>query len=136
MKFERIGSDGRPLGQPAPAAFLDVKSGLMWASEDLPKELKWKEAGDACTACRCAGFSDWRLPTRFELETLLDLSRSDPAADPDLGLKSAYYWSSTPLASSPGDYAWGVHFYLGGANYDYQGSTAFVRPVRSARASQ
>jgi hypothetical protein len=137
MKFAKIGSDGRPLGQPVLAAFLDEKTGLMWPTEDVSKkELNHKDALAACAAYRALGFNDWRLPTRAELETLIDLSRFDPAADPELGLKSAYYWSSTPLASSPGDYAWGVYFSSGHASYYLQDSTAFVRPVRSARASQ
>jgi hypothetical protein len=39
-------------------------------------------------------------------------------------------------ASSPGDYAWNVNFNNGNANYNNQNNTAFVRPVRSARASE
>jgi hypothetical protein len=46
------------------------------------------------------------------------------------------HWSSTPLASSPGDYAWLVDVGHGLAYCNNQCYSAFVRPVRSARASQ
>lgn len=41
---------------------------------------------------------DWRLPNRFELESLLDLSRMDPAlpaGHPFLNVQSSYYWTSS-----------------------------------------
>jgi hypothetical protein len=109
----------------------------MWASKDVSTErMKFDEAKRACSDFRCAGFTDWRLPTIAELETLRDLSRFDPAADPELGLKPNFYWSSTPLASSPGDCAWLVDFGYGDVDCNYQNHTAFVRAVRGSRASQ
>ena len=137
MSYQKIGRDGHPLGEPALAAFFDPKTGLMWPAQDVStSSMNFEEAKRACSNFRCAGFDDWRLPTRAELETLLDLSRHNPAADPELALKSEYYWSSTPVASSPGGYAWGVSFSLGHVYWANQYSTAFVRAVRGPRASQ
>ncbi len=42
----------------------------------------------------------------------------------------------SPDASSPADYAWIVNFNNGNADYNNQNNTAFVRAVRSARASE
>jgi hypothetical protein len=80
----------------------------------------------------------WRLPTRFELESILDLTRSDPAADtvrfPDT--ESDWYWTSTPYASSS-DYAWCVLFGNGFvSSYHRDDVNAFVRAVRSVPAGQ
>ena len=137
MSYQKIGSDGRPFGEPTVAAFLDPKTGLMWASKDVSSErMTFAEAKRACDKFNCAGFDDWRLPTIAELETLRDLSRFDPAADPELGIKPNYYLSSTPAASSPGDYAWSVDFYYGSVYCYNQDNAAFVRAVRGSRAGQ
>jgi hypothetical protein len=138
MGYRKIGLDGYPLDEPRLAAFLDPRTGLMWAAQDVTtKALTFAEAKEACGTFRCAGFDDWRLPTLEELETLRDISRCDPAADPELGLKSAGYWTSDVLASSPRDYAWCVYFFShGNVHYSSQYSRAFVRAVRGSRASQ
>ncbi len=136
-QMTKIGHDGRPLGEPTLAGFLDEKTNLMWAARDVSAQsMKFKDAEKAVREFRVANFDDWRLPTLDELETLRDVTRFDPAADPELGLKSAAYWTSTPDASSPADCAWIVSFGYGNADYYHQNDTAFVRAVRSARASQ
>ncbi len=90
----------------------------------------------------CGGsHADWRLPSRFELESLLDLDYSYPAisnttgtaqwteGNPFTGVQSHYYWSGTTYAHGTG-YAWGVYMYDG---YVYNGNKAldyYVWPVR------
>jgi len=76
----------------------------------------------------------WRLPTRQELESLLDLSREDPAIDtskyPDT--KSCAYWTSTPCAWNDAA-RWVVSFSLGYV-YDYHRNlNACVRAVRAGQ---
>jgi hypothetical protein len=92
---------------------------------------------DAEKACSALG-EGWRLPTRMELESILDLTRHDPAVDttrfPDT--KSGWYWSSTPCAWSSVN-AWIVGFNDGVANNGRRdGSDAFVRAVRGVPAGQ
>jgi hypothetical protein len=137
MSMLKIGSDGRAMCAPVLAAFHDEQRGLMWAAADVSeKSLNFADAEKAVANFRAAGFSDWRLPTIEELESLRDRSRFNPAADPELGLKSDWYWSSTPDASAPGECAWIVGFYYGYATIHNRDNRAFVRAVRSARASQ
>lgn len=75
----------------------------------------------------------WRLPTRRELESLLDLDRYDPTIDaeryPDT--RSCAYWSSTPCVWNKAA-AWVVGFGLGGVSYNPHGSIACVRAVRES----
>lgn len=74
----------------------------------------------------------WRLPTRLELESILDLSRHDPAIDTDVfpDTESDWYWSSTPTAWNPSA-VWIVSFSGGGVLDDPRLSGACARAVRS-----
>lgn len=73
----------------------------------------------------------WRLPTRAELESLLDLSRHDPAIDtekyPDT--QSRYYWTCTPCAWNSAA-RWVVNF-SNGLVHGRRHYNACVRAVRS-----
>ncbi len=115
----------------------DTRTGLTWSKETLAAGHIHADAVKACKALRLAGFSDWRLPTRAELLTLVDDTRHEPAIDvaafPDT--KSDWYWTSTLTAWDP-SCAWVVSFFLGSADYLHRDDLAFVRAVRSARASQ
>jgi hypothetical protein len=113
--------------------------GLVWSAEDVvPKACNHAAAEKACKELRLGGFDDWRLPTIQELLTLVDYSRSEPAIDTAKfpACKSTWYWTSTPVASSP-DYAWVVYFDNGGADYGRRDShSALARAVRSVAPGQ
>jgi hypothetical protein len=117
-------------------AVLDRASGLVWSRENVPGgRMNWKNAKDACAKLTLGGFSDWRLPTIRELLTLVDYERHDPSIDTDaFKCDSSYYWSSTPVHSSPGGYAWGVSFGDGGAGWLSRDNGCFVRAVRASQS--
>ncbi len=98
-----------------------------------------KRVNHAAAEKACAAHGEgWRLPTRAELLSLVDDTRSDPAIDttrfPDT--QSGAYWTSTPLASGS-SCAWIVHFNYGYADGYHRGSGyAFVRAVRASSAGQ
>lgn len=77
----------------------------------------------------------WRLPTRQELESLLDISRHEPAIDveafPDT--KSDWYWSDTPCAWNKASAVWVVNFNDGYVGYYGRCYFACVRAVRSGQ---
>ncbi len=112
----------------------DTTSGLMWSKEDVGDRQSWEPADKACRALTLAGFSDWRLPTRAELLTLLDDTRHEPAIDVSAfpTCKSNWYWTGTPAAWDP-SCAWIVLFDFGYASSLRRSYGAFVRAVRSAR---
>jgi hypothetical protein len=135
-RFTKIGADGAKLADEATdwAAVLDNTTALIWTVKES-KPLTWKKAKAAVEKLDTAGFTDWRLPTVEELFLLADRTKHSPAIDtaffPDC--KSEWYWTSTPAAFSPGDCAWLVNFYNGGASWCNQGDGAFVRAVRASQ---
>lgn len=118
---------------------VDETTGLMWSQDDVrPKKCTHEAAAAACKDLRLGGFDDWRLPTRVELLTLVDDTRHDPAIDTERfpSCKSAWYWTSTPLASSSG-FAWLVDFGSGDAGGDHRDSSyGLARAVRSVAPGQ
>ena len=103
---------------------------LMWQKEDAPEKLKNNgPAEEYCKNSRVGEFNDWRLPERVELETLLDLTKRNPAADPILNMKSEWYWTKTLYAGNT-DLAWVVGFGDGDVHDDGKAGGFLVRPVR------
>jgi|SRR5579859_5841404 len=112
---------------------VDELNGLQWQTDDDGIRRKLTEAEKYCAKLRLADYTDWRLPTEEELLTLVDRKRYSPAINIELfpNTASEFYWSSTPYAYGPADYAWGVYFDDGDTGIDGRDSGGFVRAVRS-----
>jgi hypothetical protein len=99
---------------------LDKKTGLIWTKNaslsDFP--MTWNEALSFIKDLNHSelyGYSDWRLPNRKELFTIIDhetINPSLPPFHPFVKVFTSYYWTSTSCARLP-DQAWYIH--LGGA---------------------
>lgn len=109
----------------------DSSTGLMWAVETLPR-MTQEKAFEAAKASTLSGYSDWRVPTVRELQSIVDHSRSNPACALVFRAKSAGYWTSTDYAPDPA-LAWIVHFNSGGTGAYGKTSNYFVRLVRSGQ---
>jgi len=133
----------------------DDSTGLMWEKlsddgsiHDKDDAYAWTDAFTKISTLNStsfAGHGDWRLPNRFELETLLNLGTNYPATYAAFSTKcspgctvttcsctaASSYWSSTTYAASDSN-AWFVVFW--GGFVDYFGLTkadkGFVRAVR------
>ena len=82
------------------------------------------------TSALC-GYTDWRLPTKEELQGILASSGS-PRIDTTWfpNTQSSYYWTSSPYVGYSND-AWYVNFYDGSVYYGVRyGSNLRVRLVR------
>ena len=116
----------------------DTDTGLMWQKDTAPGTYTWQQALSYCEDLifPAGGYSDWRLPNRNELQSIVDYSRYNPSIDPIFNAVSSWYWSSTTGASSPFN-AWVVYFYYGYFNcyyksyYDY-----YVRAVRGGQCGE
>ncbi|RLE20061.1 MAG: hypothetical protein DRJ65_19015 [Acidobacteria bacterium] len=139
----------------------DMLTGLVWlkdatcadlAGTDVDGKADWTAALSAAGAlangtCGLTDTSvagDWRLPSRFELESLLDLKYTEPAlsnaagtgqwteGDVFAGVQSDGFWSSTSAAYNPG-LAWTVWPYYGSVDHDGKWNTGYVWPVRAGQ---
>lgn len=136
-RFTKLGADGAPLAEGGEhVATLDTTTGLTWSVKQVSDpdgdgEITFEAAETECSKLELAGKADWRMPTREELQTILDLSKYRPAIDGDAfpGTASDWYWTSTPCAWSS-DRAWIVYFDGGVVSGNNRGSGAFVRAVR------
>jgi len=139
----------------------DMLTGLVWLKDASCADLAgtstsgtadWATALTAAQAlssgtCGLSDSSvagDWRLPSRFELESLLDLEYYDPAlsnatgtaqwteGDVFAGVQSSFYWSSTSYAGGPSR-AWAVGLYYGFVYDGDKTSAYYVWPVRGGQ---
>lgn len=106
-------------------------NGLEWSETLAEGEDITFEAAEAAIAELGEG---WRMPTRKELESLVDTSRHLPAINtekfPDT--QNDCYWTSTPCAWNDAA-VWVVHFYYGFVINLRRLSYACVRAVRSGQ---
>ncbi len=139
----------------------DNLTGLMWAKNANPQgAMTWSTALDyannlslggvgcdygpecggcgqpACEKVNCR--EDWRLPNRFELESLLDLSNYDPALPTGHPFSNVQwgntYWSSTTHVGYA-DSAWNVGLQNGYVSNNYKTGGGFPLPVRGPDSS-
>ena len=114
----------------------DTSTGLMWQQQATHAgTMTWEQALAYCEGLSLGGYTDWRLPAKKELISLVDDSRYNPSINTDYfpGTAASWYWSSTTDVNSTG-YAWSVHF-DGGYVFHLNKSTAgYVRAVRGGQS--
>jgi hypothetical protein len=103
----------------------------MWQQVVPSATYTWANAVAYCPTLALAGHSGWRLPSRIELESIVDFGQSSPSINGTYfpSTPKDWFWSSSPVAGSPSD-AWGVDFYGGYAANDVVSDTGYVRCVR------
>jgi hypothetical protein len=112
----------------------DKITGLMWQQSVPATTYTWAHAVAYCPTLNLAGRSDWRLPSLIELFSIMDAGQpSNPTINGQYfpSTPATWFWSSSPLASSPSN-AWYVYFNLpyGGTNYGLVSNMYNVRCVR------
>lgn len=130
---------------------IDLQESLMWKQQDSYQELKkwmnWEMAQDfikEINGRRFAGYDDWRLPTREELKSLYEESKSIPwkyywtvnevHIDPVFGYTSCCFWSSEIRDET---YAWTFNYIRGKSFPSPRGgpglSLSAIRAVRKVQ---
>lgn len=113
-----------------PGIVLDKDTGLTWQRAEGGADYTHANAKTYCSGLNLNG-TGWRLPTVFELQTIVDESRTNPAIDLTVfdNTISSPYWSSSSFAGSPAD-AWAVNFGGGSVSSYYVDNAFRVRCVR------
>ncbi|MBP6734433.1 MAG: DUF1566 domain-containing protein [Chromatiaceae bacterium] len=124
----------------------DAATGLVWkqCAEGLSgagcltggvSGLTWQQALQGAADATFAGQTDWRLPNKNELESLVERRCYGPAINVRFfpNTPSNVFWSSSPGANYYSDYAWVVDFYYGNVVYHYRYYALYVRLVRGGQ---
>ncbi len=146
-----INDNGTPADQ-SDDTVTDNLTGLMWARDaDKDGTKNWNDAKAYCNTLTIGPYTDWRLPTLREIQSLCHYGYFDPAVpnvegsgkgpeevalggDPFNNLKSsslsAYYWTSTIYAGDI-SYAWIVSLRNGSVSFG--SDPRYVLPVRGGQ---
>lgn len=101
-------------------AYCDQETGLVWERFPAGGFFDWAGAINHCAALQVAAWKGWSLPSRDQLESLLDidsiLCRGGglclPDGHPFQNVQSAGYWSASMTVGTP-TFGWLVNFSLG-----------------------
>ncbi len=114
------------------SSVVDTAHKLVWQdnADVEQKELLYSEAKKYCEEFVLDKHDDWRLPSVYELQSIVDLTQYDPALQRGFhfGL-SKNYWSSTLYADDT-TRAWFVDFKSGSMDHSRHSYDFYVRCVR------
>ena len=131
-------------------SMVQIRDNALDIVTDMNTKLIWQDNNDThhitknrvnaikyCEDLSHAGSSDWRLPTRDELLTIVDYTKSTPSIDNSFKfvVDKGIYLTSTIVAGSTDD-AWYVEFGNGETRYSANDSTVYnIRCVKGAVGS-
>ena len=140
VRSGQSGSLGHLVINAAAGTVTDTATGLMWqqatAPGATPATYTWQQALAYCENLNLATYTDWRLPTAKELQSLKDYSRYNPAINTTAfpSTVASYYCSSTTYAGETNG-AWYVGFGYGSVFHSLKTNNDFyVRAVRSGQS--
>ena len=87
----------------------DNITSLEWQKGSSSSKMNWLAAADYCNNKSTNG-ATWRVPSKKELLSIVDLSRRPTINSIFSGTKSDYHWTSTSLVHTPNRYAFFVRF--------------------------
>ncbi|MDD5654370.1 MAG: DUF1566 domain-containing protein [Candidatus Omnitrophica bacterium] len=153
MSFVKLGKNGKALPERAHwedghRITLDNNTGVMWEVKSPEKgdvnycedRYNWKDAQDkyikALNQKKYAGFSDWRLPNKDELRSIVDYGRTNPAVDTCYfpNCKSDLYWTAVPYNMQK-PFIWGIFMGLGSGICYTPLSERYVYAVRGGSST-
>jgi hypothetical protein len=116
----------------------DPQTGLQWLRDanNAGRTMNWYDAMTWVKTLRVGGYTDWRLPTREELEAFVKRAGKRPAdyfnANGFNNVQLRYYWSSSTYTGNTSN-AWYVYMFDGNVLYFNKGNFFYVWPVRGGQ---
>ena len=128
-----------PLVNNGDGTITDPNTDLMWQQVEAER-MTWQDALAYCEKLKLAGYDNWRLPDRLELQSLVDYHSYNPCLDKTLfpGISASdYYWSSTTDINHV-DSAWVVDFTYGYVigTWFRKADSLHLHEVRAVRSTQ
>jgi hypothetical protein len=117
---------------------IDTLTGLMWPKNgNLAGAVTWQGALDyvrnSINTVNLCGYSDWRIPSVIELESLVNAQQANSAewlnGQRFSNVQSNYYWSSTTYSRNTSS-AWVVGIVMGDMVYGSKADIYYAWPVR------
>lgn len=105
---------------------------LMWqdALSVSTDRYNWNNANSYCQNLTYKNYSDWRLPTRDELLSIINYTLSPSIFSVFNYTAADNYWSSTIDISAPGGYRWSINFNNATSDDSQISQAFFVRCTR------
>ena len=115
----------------------DNVTSLIWQKEDDDITRNWDDAINCCNDLTLAGYSDWRLPSKKELMSIVDYGTYGPSIDTTYfpGTNTSFYSSSTTHAVYGSPDVWIVNFGYGDVDHRDKSAGYHVRCVRGQELS-
>jgi hypothetical protein len=131
--------DGTVIHLPTNLQWAQCALGQSWSRDfctGSATSMAWDEANAAIEALNqrgdLAGYTDWRLPSRGELESIVEDCREAPTINETIFPNTPWagFWTSSLDTEEEGQ-AWFVGFYYG-LSFGYSRDSSYrVRPVRT-----
>ncbi|MEA2050567.1 MAG: DUF1566 domain-containing protein [Campylobacterota bacterium] len=112
---------------------IDISKNIMWQDniDVIQYKSGWTLAKEYCNSLTLNGFTDWKLPTIKELQTIANIKKAKPALyDEFKYIEHTSYWSRSQDITNDA-YAWYVGFKTGATYKDSKDYDCYVRCVRS-----
>lgn len=132
-----LNKDGTAIHRSTGLMWMRCSLGQSWDGKQCKGEatgFSWGSALQAAGKQAFAGHTDWRLPNKNELETILEESCNSPAINPRVFpvTPPVYFWTSSPY-SGLANGAWSIDFGFGSVNASVKSGSLMVRLVRGGR---
>jgi hypothetical protein len=115
----------------------DNVTGLMWQKGGNAANRSSTEADEYCAGLTLAHFTDWRLPSDYELMTIVDYGTTAPAINgiyfPNTRFDSPWWTRTQGMSSSFAAGRWAVYFGTGNMDILAFYSSAYTRCVRGGK---
>lgn len=130
-------SDGTVVHKPTGLMWMRCSLGQTWDGKTCngtAGTYSWGAALQAAKRAAFAGYTDWRLPNKNELESILEAKCGAPAINEKIfpATPPVYFWTSSPFAGLD-NAAWNIDLGYGAVNASVKTGLLNVRLVRGGR---